>query len=228
MNIRYKQHRTPNRTTNVIVSAVSLVAIFAIAVPWVDEYFDLKRDTAEINDLEGEIAQVRQRQVALGRIETKLDSELTPFLQNNITPSQIEEVREALIDTVRSSKALLRQLEIVSAEPRIWMAEDDARNDTAPLYGLDSRFVLHTHSVELQADGSLDAVKRIIDGIHRRKWLSITKTMNIVPTTTKETPVKLELRLSVFGLEPAKEVQVDEDGFEMEDVARSKRERKIR
>lgn len=228
MNIRYKQHRKPNRTTGVIVSAVSLIAIFAIAVPWVDEYFDLKRDTAEINDLEDEIAQVRQRQVALQRIESKLDSELTPFLEHNITADRIESVREALIETVRSSKALLRQLEIVPAEPRVWMAEDDARNNTAPLYGLDSRFVLHTHSVELQADGTLDAIKKIIDSIHRQSWLAMTKTLNIVPTTTKATPVTLELRLTVFGLEPAKEVEAEGDDFDMDDVARGQQERKIR
>lgn len=228
MNIRYKQHRRSNRTTGAIVSAVSLIVIFAIAVPWVDEYVDLKRDTAEINDLADEIAQVRQRQVALERIESKLDLELKPFLEHNVTAEQIESVREALIEAVRSSKAMLRQLEIVPAEPRVWMAEDDARNDNAPLYGLNSRFVLQTHLVELQADGTLDAIKKIIDGINRQSWLAMTKTLNIVPTTNRKTPVTLELRLNVFGLELAQEVELEDEDFDIEDVARGKQERKIR
>lgn len=228
MNIRYKQHRRSNRTTGAIVSAVSLIVIFAIAVPWVDEYVDLKRDTAEINDLADEIAQVRQRQVALERIESKLDLELKPFLEHNVTAEQIESVREALIEAVRSSKAMLRQLEIVPAEPRVWMAEDDARNDNAPLYGLNSRFVLQTHLVELQADGTLDAIKKIIDGINRQSWLAMTKTLNIVPTTNRKTPVTLELRLNVFGLELAQEIELEDEDFDIEDVARGKQERKIR
>lgn len=227
-NSRYKQHRKPNRTTGVIVSAVSLVAIIAIAVPWVDEYFDLIRDTAAVSDMQDEIERVRQRQVALERIETKLDSELNPFLEHNVTADQVESVREALIETVRSSKALLRQLEIVSAEPRAWMADDDARNSSASLYGLDTRFVLHAHSIELQADGSLDAIKKVIEGVQRQRWLLITKSMSIAPTTTKEMPVTMELRLTVFGLEPAKETETDDDEFAIGDVASDDRREPLR
>ncbi len=228
MNNRHKQHRRPNRATRLIVSAVSLIVIVAIAVPWVDEYYDLRRDAAEISDLESEIAQVRQRQAALQRVETKLEEELSPYLQHNITAQRTETVREALIEIVRSSKALLRQLEVIPNETRSWMVEDDVRNESAPLYGQDSRFELQSLSIELQADGSLSAIKNVLAGVKKQGWLATTRTINILPTTTKDKLIGLELRLTVFGLAPVQEVPTSEDEFEFDDMARRPGDRQVR
>ena len=79
-----------------------------------------------------------------------------------------------------------------------------------PLYGEESRFVLHTHVVELQADGSLQSVRKILSSITNHGWLMTTKGLTMVPTGVRESPVNLELRLVLYGLGPNESEPEDE------------------
>ena len=144
-----------NRATRAIVASGSLLAIIFVAVPWVDEYLELRRGAANLGELEIQFVQAQQREKRMDRIEAKLTGELDRLLARSFDPTKTETVREGLIEIVRKSGGRLRRLEIVEGETRPWMVEnDDPRSETTELDGEESRFVLHAQQVELQADGS--------------------------------------------------------------------------
>lgn len=185
------------------MAIASLSAVVFIAVPWVDEYSDLQRGAAEMDDLEGKLIQSRQRRDAIAKIETKLDRELGDFQKRNVTDQTIEAVRENLIEMVRTSGARLRRLEISDDEPRTWAQEnDDARREVTPLYAQDSGFLLHAHVIELHADGSLAAIEDVFKKINLRRWLFHTRSMNLSPAVADGSVINLELRMVVHGLSP--------------------------
>jgi hypothetical protein len=191
------------RATRAIVASGSLLAIIFIGIPWVDEYLRLRRDAAELSELETQYAENQQRTKQLERIETKLTGELETLVARSVDPTKTESVREILIEIVRQAGGRIRRLEISEDETRIWAAEnDDPRNDTMPLYAEESRFVLHTHLVELQADGSLESVRQILERVSSQGWLMTTKGLMTVPTSVRESPVNLELRFLLYGLGP--------------------------
>ena len=61
-----------NRATRAIVASGSLLAIIFIAIPWVDEYLRLRRDVAELNELELRFVATQRQNSQLHRIEDKL------------------------------------------------------------------------------------------------------------------------------------------------------------
>lgn len=193
----------PNkRATRAIVASGSLLAIIFLAVPWVDEYLRLRRDVAELGELEIKFAEAEQREMRLSQIETKLTSELGTLLAHSVDPTKTESVREVLIEIVRESGGRLRRLEIAEGETRPWkIKNDDARSDTTHLnIEEESRFVLHAHQVELQADGSLESVRKILSSVANQGWLMTTRNLTAVPTSVRESPVNLELRFVLYGL----------------------------
>ena len=192
-----------NRATRAIVASGSLLAIIFVAIPWVDEYLRHRRDAAELIELEIKLVETEQQKQRLDRIEGKLTSELETRLASSIDPTKTEAVRERLIEFVRQAGGRIRRLEVAEGETRVWAIEnDDPRMDTMPLYGEESRFVLHTHIVELQADGSLESVRQILSSVSNQGWLMTTKGLTMVPTSIRESPVNLELRLVLYGLGP--------------------------
>ncbi len=213
MNNPPNRRNNRNRATGAIVASVSLLAIVFLAVPWVDEYFDLQRDAVEMNGLEIKLNEARSRQIMLDRVEQKLDSQLEEFVKINTVPDRVELIRETLIEIVRKSGTRLRRLEISMNDKRPWAVEnDDARNDTIPLYGVESPFVLHSLVVELQADGSLAGIRTILRNVGNQGWLMTTKNATLTPASTRESPMNLELRLVLFGLAPAD--PLDQEGDE--------------
>ena len=108
-----------NRATRAIVASGSLLAIIFIAAPWVDEYLRLRRDAAELRELQTEFAAAEQQKVQLSRIEAKLGNELDSLLARSIDPSNTETVRETIIEFVRQSGGRIRRLEIPEGETRI-------------------------------------------------------------------------------------------------------------
>ncbi len=190
-----------NRATRAIVASGSLLAIIFVAVPWVDEYLELRRGAANLGELEIQFVQTQQREQRMDRIEAKLTGELNRLLARSFDPTKTETVREALIEIVRQSGGRLRRLEIVEAETRPWMvANDDPRSATTKLDGEESRFVLHTQQVELQADGSLESVRQILSSVFDQGWLMTTKELTAVPTSIRESPVNLDLHFVLYGL----------------------------
>ena len=209
-----------NRATRVIVASGSLLAIIFIAAPWVDEYLRLRRDAAELVELQMKFAETEQRMQRLDRIETKLSDELQSLLARSVNPANTESVRETLIDFVRQAGGRIRRLEIAEGETRVWAIEgDDPRSDTMPLYGEESRYVLHTHLVELQVDGSLESVRKVLGSVTNHGWLMTTKGLAMVPTGVRESPVNLEFRMVLYGL-GANEREPEEDFEEYEDPAK--------
>ena len=198
-------HRTkPRRAIQVTIGSLSLATVVAFAVPWLNEYFELQRDAAEIQELESELVLSQQRQTMLNKVEQKLASELDDLADRSVDPSNIESVREQLIEIVRASKARLRRLEISPPETRRWAIEgDDARNEAMPIYGEESQFELHSHNIELQADGSLEAVRQILKQVTQQGWLMTTKTMLVSPSGSRVSPMNLELRTVVYGMTAA-------------------------
>jgi hypothetical protein len=200
-----------NRATRAIVASGSLLAIIFIGIPWVDEYLRLRRDASEMSQLETRFAENQQRARQLQRIEDKLTGELETLLARSVDPTKTESVRETLIKIVRQAGGRIRRLEVSEDETRIWAARnDDPRNDTMPLYAEESKFVLHTRLVELQADGSLESVRQILAQVSSQGWLMTTKGITAVPTSVRESPVNLEMRLELYGLS-ANESETEEE-----------------
>ena len=200
-----------NRATRAIVASGSLLAIIFMGVPWVDEYLELRRGAAELGELEIKLVEAQQREQRMDRIEAKLTSELERLLAHSFDTTKTEVVREALIKIVRQSGGRLRRLEIAKGETRPWNIEDDdPRLETTPFIGEESRFVLHTHEVELQADGSLESVRQILSSVANHGWLMMTKELTATPTSVRESPVNLERRLVLYGLGP-QEREPEED-----------------
>ncbi len=192
-----------NRATRAIVASGSLLAIIFIAFPWVDEYLRLRREAVELVELETKLVASRQRSEQLNRVESKLSDELESFLARSVDPTKTESVRELLVECVRQSGGRIRRLDIGRHRSREWASKnDDARQDSKPHNGEASRFVLHTHSIELQIDGSLESIRQILDEICSHGWFIQTSELKMVPTGTREAPVKLHLRMTVYGLAP--------------------------
>ena len=208
-----------NRATRAIVASGSLLAIIFIAIPWVDEYLRLRRDVAELAELETRLVVTQQRKRQLDRIEGRLTDELTTMSTRSIDISKRESVRETLIEIVRQSGGRLRRLEISDGETRAWAIEnDDPRNDSMPPYGEESRFALHTQLVDLQADGALDSVRQILRSVADQGWLMTTRGLTVAPTSIRESPVNLELHLVLYGLSPNKR-EPEEDFAQLNDFS---------
>lgn len=200
-----------NRATRAIVASGSLLAIIFIAVPWVDEYLDLRREAATLGELEIKLVEAEQREKRMDRIEAKLTGQLARLLAQSFDPTKTEVVREALIKIVRQSGGRLRRLEIAKGDTRPWnIQDDDPRLETTPLIGEESRFILHSHQVELQADGSLESVRHILSSVANHGWFMTTKELTAAPTSVRESPVNLELRFILYGL-GIKEREPEED-----------------
>ena len=80
-----------------------------------------------------------------------------------------------------------------------------------PQFADESNFELLTHTVDLRADGSLEYVRKIMADVIKQGWLMTTTNMKIVPTGVRETPISIELRLTLYGLQVRPEEELDED-----------------
>ncbi len=202
-----------NRATRAIVASGSLLAIILIGIPWVDDYLRLRREALEFEEMRALLVQNQSRDLQFTRIEEKLAKELNVLSAKSVDPARKSEIRETLVQIVRVSGGRLRRLEIPNAEKRIWAIEDDPRSNNTPTYGEESDLVLYTHTVELQADGSLETVRRIISEIGNQGWLLSTKSLTATPTGIRESPVMLELQLTLYGLGPNEDLEdeLDED-----------------
>lgn len=190
-----------NRATGAIVASISLLAIIIFAVPWVDEFLRLRRNAAELKVLETRFSELSERNAQLDRIETKLTSNLNDLNSRSIDPSKTEVVREAIVEIVRKAGGRIRRLEIPNGERRAWATDGDSvLNSTIPIYAEESTFELHTHTVELQVDGSLKSIQMILQQVTDQGWLMTTKELTITPTTVIESPVSLGLQLALYGL----------------------------
>ncbi|GAG83787.1 unnamed protein product, partial [marine sediment metagenome] len=78
------------------------------------------------------------------------------------------------------------------------------------IYTEESEFDLHTHTVELQVDGSLQSIQTILREITNQGWLMTTKELSMAPTSVRESPMSLELRLVLYGLAPRQQEQYEE------------------
>ena len=108
--------------------------------------------------------------------------------------------------------ARLRNLDVGKSEARVWAIDgDDPKAATMPPYADESDFELVTHTVDLRADGSLESVRKIMRDIISQGWLLTTTGMKIVPTGVRETPISIELRITLYGLRVRPEEELDED-----------------
>ncbi len=208
-----------NRATRAIVASGSLLAIILIGIPWVDEYLRLRREANEFVELEARLVANQTRDLQLTRIDSKLGSELESLSHRSTNPTEKNDIRERLVRIVRDAGGRLRRLEIGDVETRPWAIEgDDPRHDTMPFYGEESNFVLHTHTVEMQADGSLETVRQVIAEIEGQGWLMTLSGLTASPTGVVESPVTLEIQLVLYGL-GEREARPEDEEFE-EDFAR--------
>lgn len=218
--LRRSSGRYSSTAAQSLIAGICFVFVIAFALPWINEYYELQRDAAEIQQLETTLIDTQQRQMSLNKVEKKLASEIDVFVAQSVDDSNIESVREQLIEIVRSSKARLRRLEISPGESRNWASEgDDARNESVPIYGDNSTFILYTHEIELHADGSLDAVRQIIRDVTGHGWLMTTKTLLTAPSGSQASPMILEIRLIVYGLTPSEENPDSENDLNQEELA---------
>lgn len=200
-----------------IIASFSLLAIALVGGKWIEEYVLLSRDAAQMDVLQAEFDEAHRRRERLLSIESKLNRALVQTQQRGVGPDDVENIREALIGIVRDSGASLRRLEVGENEVRAWsMDEDDPRNDTAPLYGDNSAFVLHKHAVQVQADGRVDSIEKVLEEISSHGWLMSTKSLLIAPTGSQDAITSIEVTMILYGLEPAPEdLMDDEEEFAM-------------
>lgn len=200
------------RTSRAMIASFSLLAIALIGGKWIEEYLLLSRDAAQMDVLQAEFDEAHRRREKLLSIEWKLKGALTRAKERGVGPDDIEFVRESLIGIVRDAGASLRRLEVGEDEVRAWsMEEDDPRNDTAPLYGDDSSFVLHKHTVQIQADGRMESIEKVLENINSHGWLMSTKNLLIGPTGSINAMASIEVTMILYGLEPAPEDLMEED-----------------
>lgn len=194
-----RTHRT--RAIRATVATGSLVAIIVLGLPWVDEYLRLRREAMEFDDLSVQLTESEFRQEQLDRIEEKISGELQRSIAQTTDPQNTQRVREQLIEFVREAGGRVRRLEIEVGQTRPWAtAGDDPREDSMPIDQQESRFVLHTHTVELQAEGSLTAVQQVLERVANQGWLMTTENLTVMPTGKPQSPVKLEIQLILYGL----------------------------
>ena len=190
-----------NRATRAIVASISLTAILAIGMPWVDEYRSLRAEADELIRLDNQAEQVDQRDKRLRRIETKIVSNLIDSQQRSITPENAEDVRNQLIAIIRGSGGRLRSLDIDEGRQRPWALENDNPHaDSIPRFAEESNYVLHKHEVEMRVDGSVHTLEKVLDGIANQNWFMSTSSLLMNPTDGKSSTITLELRLLVYGL----------------------------
>lgn len=203
----------PNdRTIRAIVATGSLVVILAIGMPWVDEYIRMGRDASELGELQVELVNAQQREQQLNELEEKLDRQLVEMLDRGTNEQQSTEVREKLIGIIRAAGARLRNLDVGKTEARVWALEgDDPRSASMPTFADESDFELLTHTVDLRVDSSLESVRKIMGDIINQGWLMTTNSMRVAPTGVRETPISIELRLTLYGLRKRPEEKFDED-----------------
>jgi hypothetical protein len=200
-----------NRATGAILASISLLVIILFAVPWVDEYLRLRGDAAKLTELENRSAELRERNEQLDRIDKRLTSSLEELSSRSIDPTKTEHVREEIVEIVRKAGGRIRRLEIPNGERRNWAIDgDQVKNGTMPIYAEESEFDLHTHTVELQVDGSLQSIQTILREITNQGWLMTTKELSMAPTSVRESPLSLELRLVLYGLAPRQQEQYEE------------------
>ena len=209
------------RTSRAIIASLSLLAISVLGGKWIQEYLTLSRDAAQMGVLQEEFDQAHRRREKLLSIESKLKGALDRARERSVGPDDVETIRETLISIVRDAGASLRQLEIGDDEMRPWsMDADDPRNDTESLYGENSTFVLHKHPVQIQAEGRIESIEKVLKNISGRGWLMSTKSLLIGPTGTQGSMTSINLNLVLYGLEPAPEDLMREDEFAMKDDQR--------
>ncbi|MFG0267891.1 MAG: hypothetical protein ACF8AM_22470 [Rhodopirellula sp. JB055] len=185
-----------------IVAAGSFVALIVIGKPLVDEYRELREGQRELSKLEEEFDTQRSRDVRLQRIETTLEEERQQLQERSTTPDKIQQVRDTVISIVRQSNATLRSLEIEDGQRRRWAIQgDDPHNRRLPEMDMESDFELHSHSLTLVADGSLDAVMEVTESINRQRWLMTVESLGLEPTDSNNKWIGLELRITLYGLQ---------------------------
>lgn len=204
------------RTMRAVVASLSLLAILVVCGRWIEEYMMLSRDAAEVDVMKAEFEETHRRRQQLLEIEAKLNQELTAVRERGIVPKDMERVRETVIKIVRDAGASLRRLEVGENEVRVWsIDDDDPRNDTNPLYSDASPFRLHKHRVEIQADGSIDSIAKILKAINTRGWLMSTKSMLITPASSTGSLASIEFNLILYGLEFSPQESLNDEEFAM-------------
>ena len=217
--------RISDQTTRLTIAGVSLVVVLAVAVPWSVEYLRLVGEVSEMNSLYSQLSETQTRKEKIETIESTLKNNLQHASSHSIRPDNINQIRDQLVVIVRDSGASLRRLEIGENIVRPWGAvHDDPHQDTSPDFGQESHFVLHKHMVQLQADGTLQAIQKILDKVQKTSWLLNTKTVTLSPNSVADSPVILEAQWILFGLEEAPEEELDEfeefdESFEGEEFA---------
>ncbi|MCC9655154.1 hypothetical protein [Rhodopirellula halodulae] len=193
----------PNdRLIRVIVAAGSFVLLIVIGKPLVDDYRELRAGHRELSELETEFDTLKSRDVRLQRVEATLSQQQTELLNRSTTPEKIQQVRDTMIGIVRQSGATLRSLEIEDGQRRRWaMDNDDPKSRRLPEMDMESDFELHTHSLTLVADGTLDAILEVTGKIHQQQWLMTVETLGMEPSGSNAKWIELELRISLYGLQ---------------------------
>ncbi|MEM9644579.1 MAG: hypothetical protein AAF989_06270 [Planctomycetota bacterium] len=194
------------------MATASLIAIIALGMPWVDEYRELRADVAEFDELQSELEAIRQRGERLVQAEDQLHRESDALSARSIHPGSKDVVREQIVEIIRQNGARVRSLEIQPGHVRPWALErDDPVAESVPEFADPSDYVLHTHDIELRADGTLASIEDTIAAIKKKGWFSTTRNLVITPTGKAEAPVAIELRLTVYGLTPRPEGHDDFD-----------------
>ena len=171
------------RTSRAIIASFSLLAIALFGGRWIEEYFLLSRDAVKMDLLQAEFDEAHQRREKLLSIESTLKGALSRAQKLSVGPDDVETVRETVIGIVRDAGASLRRLEVGEDESRAWsMQSDDPRNDTAPLYSDVSAFVLHKHVVQVQVDGRITSIEKVLKNISSHGWLMSTKSLLVGPS----------------------------------------------
>jgi len=193
--------KTNTRIIRLTVATTSLLAIITMGIPWVDEYFALRRDMSEFNELQLELKEIHSQGRRLVKIEEMLNEELTTLNRQSIHPDAAEEVREKLNEIVRHQGGRLRSLELTPSTVRPWALEGDhPHEDTMPEFAVESDYMLQQHDVELRADGTLESTEGILRELIDQGWFMSTRSLVITPTGNTEAPVSIEIRMTLYGL----------------------------
>ncbi len=202
-------NRNAKRTNRTIVAAISLVIVVIAVVAWVDEYRDLRQAARDASQLRRDWSSTADENRKLEQIQTKIANELSDFQKRATDPTEIETVRDELIEIVRQSGSRLRQVEITNRSQRNWALEgDDPRKPSIDRDVDTSKYRLHSYTMEFRAEGSFETIRTLMDQIANQPWMMTTNRFTLAPVSGDRQSVAIDMTLTFYGLE---ERQINED-----------------
>ncbi|MEM1224440.1 MAG: hypothetical protein AAGJ40_02020 [Planctomycetota bacterium] len=193
-------HNRNDRVIRAIVAAGSLLAVVVVGLNLVDEYRHQRDEQSALADLEARLVNAQSRDARLKLIEGTLQEERDRLVSQSTTPSQIQQVRDQVLQIVQQTSVKLRSLDVGEGQSRPWAhSGDDPSRTQLPEFDNESDFELHSHVLTLTADAPLANIMAFMDEFNGRGWLMNVNALEMKHMTDDDR-IALNLEWTLYGL----------------------------